>query len=62
PAGGPRRAPGGGPGAPPGAARAAWERGLCVAGSKGDQQAQREMQVFLRRLDRADGAAQVQAG
>lgn len=49
-------------GGQPGAARAAWERGQCVAGSKGDQQAQREMQVFLRRLDRADGAAQGQAG
>jgi len=34
------------------AAREAWQRGLSVAGSKGDQQARKEMQVFLRRLDR----------
>lgn len=40
-------------GGQPQAARAAWQRGLSVAGSKGDQQARREMQVFLRRLDRA---------
>ena len=37
----------------PQAAREAWQRGLSVAGSKGDQQARKEMQVFLRRLDRA---------
>ena len=36
----------------PQAAREAWQRGLSVAGSKGDQQARKEMQVFLRRLDR----------
>lgn len=40
-------------GGQPQAARAAWQRGLGVAGSKGDQQARKEMQVFLRRLDRA---------
>ncbi|HDS1040475.1 TPA: tetratricopeptide repeat protein [Stenotrophomonas maltophilia] len=40
-------------GGQPQAAREAWQRGLSVAGSKGDQQARREMQVFLRRLDRA---------
>ncbi|AWH53664.1 hypothetical protein C1924_10985 [Stenotrophomonas sp. ESTM1D_MKCIP4_1] len=40
-------------GGQPEAARAAWQRGLSVAGSKGDQQARREMQVFLRRLERA---------
>ena len=33
----------------PQAAREAWQRGLSVAGSKGDQQAHKEMQVFLRR-------------
>ena len=40
-------------GGQPQAAREAWQRGLSVAGSKGDQQARKEMQVFLRRLDRA---------
>ncbi|WMJ69456.1 hypothetical protein [Stenotrophomonas sp. 24(2023)] len=39
-------------GGQPQAAREAWQRGMNVAGSKGDQQARREMQVFLRRLDR----------
>ncbi|PSD48984.1 hypothetical protein C7E25_16370 [Stenotrophomonas maltophilia] len=38
------------------AAREAWQRGLSVAGSKGDQQAHKEMQVFLRRLDREQAA------
>lgn len=45
----------------PQAAREAWQRGLSVAGSKGDQQARKEMQVFLRRLDR-DQAALAKAG
>ncbi|MGE6333252.1 hypothetical protein [Stenotrophomonas sp. NPDC077659] len=40
-------------GGQPEAARAAWQRGLSAAGSKGDQQARREMLVFLRRLERA---------
>ncbi|OBU64174.1 hypothetical protein A9K58_17685 [Stenotrophomonas maltophilia] len=40
----------------PQAAREAWQRGLSVAGSRGDQQARREMQVFLRRLDREQAA------
>ncbi|GAB4167536.1 MAG: hypothetical protein Kow0020_00500 [Wenzhouxiangellaceae bacterium] len=34
-------------------ARTAWERGIEVAASRGDRQAQRVMQVWLRRLDRA---------
>jgi len=33
-----------------------------VAGSKGDQQARKEMQVFLRRLDRDSPALLAKAG
>jgi Tfp pilus assembly protein PilF len=40
----------------PEAARDAWRRGIATAQSKGDKQAAREMQVFLRRLERAVGS------
>ncbi|MCJ0972326.1 tetratricopeptide repeat protein [Pseudomonas sp. PS1] len=33
-------------------ARLAWERGLVAARQRGDKQAEKEMQVFLRKLDR----------
>lgn len=36
----------------PEAARAAWERGLEAARSHGDKQAEKEMTVFLRKLDK----------
>ena len=39
-------------------ARQAWERGLACASERGDQQVVRELQVFLKRLDKdtqADG-------
>ena len=35
------------------AARKAWEKGIEVAQSNGDKQAEKEMNVFLRRLSRA---------
>ncbi|HEX5313656.1 MAG TPA: tetratricopeptide repeat protein [Gammaproteobacteria bacterium] len=35
-------------------ARAAWERGIAAARAAGDRQSEREMQVFLRRLDPLD--------
>lgn len=38
----------------PGAAAAAWREGIAAAESRGDKQAQKEMQVFLRRLQRDD--------
>lgn len=34
------------------AARSAWEQGIQAAQSKGDKQAEKEMSVFLRRLER----------
>jgi len=34
------------------AAAAAWREGIAAAGARGDKQAQKEMQVFLRRLER----------
>lgn len=37
------------------AAIAAWQRGIEVAGARGDQQAAKEMGVFLRRLQRKPG-------
>lgn len=49
-------------GGQPQAARAAWQRGLSVAGSKGDRQAGKEMQVFLRRLDRQAPAQPAASG
>lgn len=49
-------------GGQPQAAREAWQRGLSVAGSRGDQQARKEMQVFLRRLDRDRPALLAKAG
>ncbi|QKW56578.1 tetratricopeptide repeat protein [Stenotrophomonas sp. NA06056] len=49
-------------GGQPQAAREAWQRGLSVAGNKGDQQARKEMQVFLRRLDRQSPALLAKAG
>lgn len=39
----------------PQAAKDAWRRGITTAETKGDKQAAREMQVFLRRLERAVG-------
>ena len=38
-----------------GAASDAWERGIEVARARGDEQAAKEMQVFLRRLRKAEG-------
>lgn len=35
-------------------AAAAWRQGIAVARERGDQQAGKEMTVFLKRLDRAD--------
>lgn len=35
------------------AARQAWEQGLIAAKARGDKQAEKEMLVFLRKLDRA---------
>lgn len=35
-------------------ARAAWEQGLAAAQAHGDKQAEKEMQVFLRKLERQD--------
>ncbi|MCW0208408.1 hypothetical protein AVE30378_00269 [Achromobacter veterisilvae] len=37
-------------------ARAAWEAGLKAAHDRGDQQVVKELQVFLKRLDKAAGA------
>ncbi len=37
------------------AAMASYRRGIGVADARGDKQAAREMQVFLRRLERATG-------
>lgn len=34
------------------AARSAWSRGIEVAHARGDKQAEKEMSVFVRRLDR----------
>jgi Tfp pilus assembly protein PilF len=34
-------------------ARKAWQQGIAVAEKRGDKQAQKEMQVFLKRLDKA---------
>jgi predicted Zn-dependent protease len=36
-------------------ARSAWSDGIAAAGRAGDMQAQKEMQVFVRRLDRHGG-------
>ena len=36
------------------AARQAWEQGIAAATRKGDKQAEKEMRVFLRRLDSGD--------
>ncbi|HIE5355244.1 TPA: tetratricopeptide repeat protein [Stenotrophomonas maltophilia] len=49
-------------GGQPQAAREAWQRGLSVASHQGDQQAGREMQVFLRRLQREQPAPQEGTG
>jgi len=38
----------------PEAAQDAWTQGMAVAERKGDHQARKEMQVFLRRLQRTD--------
>ena len=38
-----------------GEARRAWSDGIAAAERAGDVQAQKEMQVFLKRLDKADG-------
>jgi Flp pilus assembly protein TadD len=37
-------------------ARAAWARGIEAARAKGDRQAEKEMAVFLRRLEKPRGA------
>lgn len=37
-------------------ARAAWQQGIVVAEARGDVQAAKEMQVFLRRAERAAGS------
>jgi predicted Zn-dependent protease len=42
----------------PEAAAAAWRRGVAVARQRGDQQAGKEMGVFLRRLEQAGAAGQ----
>ncbi|WP_225775722.1 hypothetical protein [Pseudomonas sp. Marseille-Q5115] len=34
------------------AARAAWEQGIAAAQAKGDKQAEKEMSVFIRKLER----------
>jgi len=34
-------------------ARKSWQQGITVAEKRGDKQAQKEMQVFLKRLDKA---------
>lgn len=34
------------------AARHAWQKGIAVALQRGDKQAQKEMQVFVKRLDK----------
>lgn len=34
------------------AARAAWEQGVAAAQAKGDKQAEKEMSVFIRKLER----------
>jgi len=34
------------------AARTAWEQGVAAAQAKGDKQAEKEMTVFIRKLDR----------
>lgn len=41
----------------PQAARRAWEQGLAAARAHGDKQAEKEMTVFLRKLDKQAGAA-----
>lgn len=43
-------------------AREAWHAGLAAAETRGDKQAVREMQVFLRRLDKLAGPAGGSAG
>jgi Tfp pilus assembly protein PilF len=35
------------------AARQAWQKGIEVAVARGDKQAQKEMQVFIKRLDKS---------
>jgi|SRR5688500_7040810 predicted Zn-dependent protease len=39
----------------PAGAASAWERGIEIAHARGDEQAAKEMQVFLRRLRKAEG-------
>lgn len=39
----------------PAAAAVAWREGIAAAQARGDKQAVREMEVFLRRLERARG-------
>lgn len=40
----------------PDAARSAWQSGLQAAQAKGDKQAEKEMSVFLRKLDKSASA------
>ncbi|CAB3723192.1 tetratricopeptide repeat protein [Achromobacter piechaudii] len=37
-------------------ARAAWERGVAAAQARGDKQVEKELQVFLKRLDKQAAA------
>ena len=46
----------------PGAAADAYRRGIAAANAKGDRQAAREMEVFLRRLERAGRAHPASTG
>lgn len=39
----------------PNGARAAWTQGIAVASQRGDQQAEKVMRVWLRRLDKTTG-------
>lgn len=43
-------------GGEPDGALAAWREGIAVAQRKGDKQAGKEMQVFVRRIEKARGA------
>lgn len=43
--------------AQPGAARKAWEQGVGAAQAHGDKQAEKEMTVFLRKLDKLNSQA-----
>ncbi|HLF30680.1 MAG TPA: tetratricopeptide repeat protein [Xanthomonadales bacterium] len=42
----------------PASARAAWQRGVAVAQARGDKQAGKEMNVFLKRLEKKQAGMQ----